>query len=220
MALATSQLPRPLPLITVARVSNDKWTFFRAFLRSPRVIASVIPSSTFLQRRVISVADPASARVVVELGAGTGVITRSLLRAMDADANLLVIERTAVFVRNLQRIKDHRLDIVHGCASSIGEEMNSRDLLPADAVISGIPFTTLPDELASKIIDAVYDALRPGGRFIAYQFTSRVADHAWPVMGTPEIQHEFRNVPPLRVFVWRKPGHAGEDRDRYGTTVV
>ena len=188
----------------MTQMDNENWTFFREFLRSPRVVASVIPSSTFLEGRVIKAADPAAARAVVEFGAGTGVITRALLRAMQAEARLLVIERTVGFVKQLEQIEDRRLDVVHGCASSIGEELGRRNLAHADAVISGIPFSTLPEGLARDIIDAVNGALRPGGRFVAYQFTGRVADYARPVMGAPEVEHELLNVPPMRVFVWRR----------------
>ena len=123
---------------------------------------------------------------------------------MDAEAHLLVIERTAIFVEQLRQIEDRRLDVVHGCASSVGEEMDRRGLPPADAVVSGIPFSTLSEGVAREIIDALYDALRPGGRFVAYQFSSRVADYARPVLGAPEVEHELRNIPPMRVFVWRK----------------
>jgi phospholipid N-methyltransferase len=185
-------------------MGNENWTFFREFLKSPRVVASVIPSSPFLESRVVKAADPATARAVVELGAGTGVITRPLLKALDAEAHLLVIERTEAFARQLRQIEDRRLDVVHGCASAIGAEMNRRGLPPADAVISGIPFSTLPEALAQNIICALYDCLRPGGRFVAYQFSSRVAEYARPVMGAPQVEHELRNVPPMRVFVWQK----------------
>ena len=153
-------------------------------------------------------ADPASARLVVELGAGTGGVTRSLLREMDANAQLLAIERNADFVKKLKQIQDSRLDIVHGCASSLGEEMKRRGLPSADAVISGIPFSTLSGAIAAATIHAIYGALCPGGRFVAYQFRSRVADYARPVMGAPQVEHVMRNVPPLRVFVWHKQDHA------------
>jgi hypothetical protein len=55
---------------------------------------------------------------------------------------------------------------------------------------------------------AANDALAPGGRFVAYQFTDRVADYAKPVMGLPEVEIEFVNVPPIRLFIWRKDGAA------------
>ena len=200
-------------------MGSANWTFFQGFLKSPRVVASMVPSSTFLEQRVVNAADPATARFVVELGAGTGGITRSLLQAMDARARLLAIERTAEFVEKLEQIHDSRLDVVHGCASSIGAEMIGQGYPSADAVVSGIPFSTLPEDLAVKIIAAVHEALGPQGRFIAYQFSSRVADYARPLMGPPEVEHELRNVPPLRVFVWRKEGWADEGSVLNGAAV-
>lgn len=194
---------------------NENWTFFQAFLKSPRVVASVIPSSSFLERRVVRAADPATARVLVELGGGTGGITRSLLGAMDEEARLIVIERTAAFIENLERNTDPRLEIVHGCASAIGEELEHRGYPAADVVISGIPFSTMPRDLAGEIVTAVHEALAPGGRFVAYQFSHRVVDFTRPVMGIPDVEHELRNVPPLKIFTWRKDGaaHANSHRN-------
>jgi phospholipid N-methyltransferase len=185
---------------------NDNWTFFQAFLRSPQVVASVIPSSSFVERRVVRAADAMRASVVVELGGGTGGITRSLLKATGSHSRLLVIERTAEFIEHLQMIGDSRLDVVHGCASSIGAELQRRGYPAADSVISGIPFSTMPEALGVEIIAAVHDALAPGGRFVAYQFTDRVVDYARPVMGAPAVEYELCNVPPLRLFTWRKEG--------------
>jgi phosphatidylethanolamine/phosphatidyl-N-methylethanolamine N-methyltransferase len=189
-------------------MARDNWTFLQAFLKSPRVVASVFPSSSFLERRVVRAADVGSARAVVELGAGTGGITRSLLEAMGEDGRLIAIERTAAFVEGLGRIGDARLDIVHGCASTLGAQLQQRGLPAADAVVSGIPFSTLPKALAASIVEAIDAALAPGGRFVAYQFTDRVAAYTRPVMGKPAVEHEMRNVPPVRVFTWRKNGGA------------
>ena len=185
-------------------MNRKNWTFFREFIKSPRVVASVTPSSAFVERRVVRASDAASSSVVVELGAGTGGTTRSLLQAMNAHAHLLAIDCTADFVEKLQQIEDSRLEVVHGCASTIGAELERHGYSAADAVISGIPFSTLPTELAADIIAEVHRALRPGGKFVAYQFSERVADYARPVMGSPDVQHELRNVPPVRVFTWRK----------------
>jgi len=198
-------------------MGSENWTFFRAFLKSPRVVASIIPSSSYLERRVVRAADLASASVVVELGAGTGGVTRALLQAMSPQARLLAIERTAVFVENLRRIDGTRLDVVHGCASSIGAQLKRSGYSAADAVVSGIPFSTLPESLASAILAAVHSALSPGGRFVAYQFVDRVVDYAEPLLGEPEVEHELRNLPPLRVFTWRKAAGPEEGR-RHNST--
>lgn len=185
-------------------MSTGGWTFFQAFLKSPRVVASMIPSSPFLERRLVKAAHLATANTIVELGSGTGGTTRALLSAMGADSRLLAIERTAEFVEALEQIDDPRLAVVHGCASELVGELQRHELGSADAVISGIPFSTLPEELARSIIEEVHRALRPQGRFVAYQFTDRVADYARPVFGRPRVEREMRNVPPLRVFTWVK----------------
>ena len=185
-------------------MGNGNWTFFKAFLKSPLVVGSVIPSSTSLEQRVVTAADVATARLVVELGPGMGGITRALLAAMGPEAQLLAIERTPEFAENLRRIDDNRLEVMHGCASSIGEEIRNRSFPLADAVVSGIPFSTMPEALGRDIISAIQGALAPGGRFVAYQISSRVADYAQPLLGAPLIAHELRNVPPLRVFTWCK----------------
>jgi hypothetical protein len=62
----------------------------------------------------------------------------------------------------------------------------------------------MPEPLARRIIQAVHGALVPGGRFVAYQFSDRVADYARPVLGAPAVEHELYNIPPMRVFTWQK----------------
>lgn len=185
-------------------MNSANWTFFRAFLKSPRVVASLIPSSPLLERRVVKASHVATARVVVELGSGTGGTTRALLAAMATDARLLAIERTGAFVDGLRRIDDPRLEVVHGCASTLVAELERLGWGSADAVISGIPFSTLPAELAHTIIREVHRSLSAEGRFVAYQFTDRVADYADRELGRPDVQHEPFNVPPLKVFTWVK----------------
>jgi len=185
-------------------MTSANWTFFQAFLKSPKTVASMIPSSPFLERRVARAAGLASATTVVELGAGTGGTTRAMLAAMPADARLIAIERTAEFVGPLEAIGDPRLTVVNGCASAIVAELERLGLHRADAVVSGIPFSTLPPELASTIAREVHRALKPHGRFVAYQFTDKVADFSRPVFGQPRVEHELRNVPPLKVFTWQR----------------
>jgi len=185
-------------------MTSANWTFFQAFLKSPKVVASMIPSSPFLERRVARAAGLESATTVVELGAGTGGTTRAMLAAMPAHARLIAIERTPEFVGPLEAIGDPRLTVVNGCASTIVAELERLGLDHADAVVSGIPFSTLPPELAATIAREVHRGLKPQGRFVAYQFTDRVADFARPVFGRPRVEHEIRNVPPLKVFTWQR----------------
>src|SRR5712691_11531137 len=92
---------------------DDRLVFFQEFLKNPRQIGSITPSSSFLERRIVQIAGIASARLVVELGAGTGGTTRAILDAMGPDARLLVVEINRHFAALLARIGDPRLVVGH-----------------------------------------------------------------------------------------------------------
>lgn len=175
--------------------------FFKSFLEKPKEVGSVIPSSRFLERRVARAARLESAKVVVELGPGTGGTTRALLRHLAPDARLVAIEinpRLAEQVR--ARIQDPRLGVYTGCAADIREALRAHGLGAPDVVVSGIPFSTMPRELALQILREVRDALPAGGLFVAYQVRDRVKVLGRTVFGEPRSELEVRNVPPMRVY--------------------
>ena len=180
--------------------------FFRGFLRNPEQVGSIIPSSRFLERRIISLAELGSARVVVELGPGTGGTTRAILAAMPAASRLLAIELEPRFGEILESIDDPRLVAHIGSAAELSSILRHHGLERPDVVISGIPFSTMPREVGTAVIEAVRDNLAPGGRFVAYQFRGHVGRLARPVLGKPDVVFEFLNVPPMRLYQWRTVG--------------
>lgn len=189
--------------------SGDRMAFLRGFLARPREVASVAPSSRFLERRVVLASEVAAARCVVELGPGTGGTTRALLRALGPRARLLAIELNPEFCARLrQRIRDPRLLLQAGSAESLGDYLARHGLPAPDAVISGIPFSTMPDDAAQRIAAAIDASLAPGGRFVAYQLRPHVASYLAPHLGAPLQVWEWRNLPPMRVFRWVKGADA------------
>jgi len=183
----------------------DALTFFRAFLKAPPVVASAVSSSKLLEQRIVRSARISDASLVIELGAGTGGTTRALLGAMPTESKLMVFETIDTFVEGLAVVDDARLDVVHDCASTMSAALADRHLDGVDAIVSGIPFSTLPPETARAIIEQIRAVLKPGGRFVAYQFTAAVRDYGRPVLGEPTVQVEWVNIPPTRVFTWVKP---------------
>jgi len=181
--------------------------FFKGFLRNPKEVGSVIPSSRFLTRRVLRCGDVESARVIVELGSGTGVLTREILRRMPSDARLLAIEINPEFIEHLRRkISDPRLSLYHGSAADMEKALEQIGCESADLVVSGIPFSTLERGLGRRTLEAAKRVLAPSGRFVAYQFRSHVRRMAEPLFGPAEIHPELLNLPPMRVYVWRREG--------------
>lgn len=179
--------------------------FLRGFLREPGQVASVIPSSRFLEQRIVEASNLAAARRVVELGPGTGGTTRTFLRHLGPDAQLLSIELSPYFHELLGQIADPRFINHLGSADDFTEILEQHGMGPPDVVISGIPFSKIPDTVATRVVQAVMDNLAEGGRFIAYQFRADVALITNPIMGMPaSCLLELRNIPPMRVYSWFK----------------
>ncbi|MVQ31299.1 MULTISPECIES: class I SAM-dependent methyltransferase [Ramlibacter] len=184
---------------------RDNLEFLRGFLRNPAQVGSVIPSSHRLEQRLVRSAKVASARTVVELGPGTGGTTAALLQAMPAGARLLAIELDPTFHQHLmQMLHDPRLFLEVGSAERLAEFVAARRLPAPDAIVSGIPFSTMPADVADAIARSVAATLRPGGRFVAYQVRAHVAAYTTPHLGVPDRQWELVNIPPVRVFTWTK----------------
>lgn len=146
---------------------------------------------------------------MVELGPGTGSTTQAILQALPKHSRLLAIEIDPEFVSLLRSDPDPKLMVHQGSAVQIREALAAHGLPQPDAVISGIPFSTMPNELGRQILRTVWTCLAPGGRFVAYQFRDRVAQLGRDLFGPPVTEWVFLNVPPLRVYSWRKPLHPG-----------
>ena len=189
---------------TLRPQQDDRLAFLKGFLRQPGDVGSVIPSSRFLERKMVRMAGVAQADSVIELGPGTGGTTRAILSAMPESATLLAIELDPMFADQVRNIDDRRLIVHQGSAEHLAELIAAHRLRAPNAILSGIPFSTMPEAVGTRIIEAIRDVLAPGGCFVAYQFRSAVADRARPILGEPEVSPEFLNIPPMRVYRWRK----------------
>ena len=199
-------LPTSQDALPAASGTGDRLAFLMGFVRDPSGVGSVVPSSHRLERRLVNNARIAEARTVVELGPGTGGTTRAFLKAMSPQSRLLSIELDPVFHSRLARTaRDPRHFAECASAERIAELLAARRLPAPDAIVSGIPFSTMPQDVGERIAAAVSAVLAPGGRFVAYQVRPRVAEFTSPHLGVPKFEWEAWNIPPMRVFTWVKP---------------
>jgi len=189
---------------SVNTLTNDRFAFFQEFLKHPLQIGSIIPSSRFLERRIVDAAVIASAKTIVELGSGTGGTTRAILRAMPPHARLLSIEINPYFHDLVNNIEDNRLIAHFGSACGLKEIISMYGLGAPEVIISGIPFSTMNRKEGSQIIEAVSSLLAPNGRFVAYQVSKRVVTLCRPFLGAEQIMLELLNIPPMHVYKWDK----------------
>lgn len=195
-----------IPTRQALQPSGGRIEFLKGFLRNPKEVGSVVPSSRFLTRRVLECGAVDKARMIVELGPGTGVFTGEILKRMRPNAKLVAVEINPTFVRMLRsNYPDPRLSVYEGSASDLEKALIEAGTSQADLVVSGIPFSTLAHETRRATLEAARRVLGPGGYFVAYQVRSHVRRFAEPVFGPGETHREFLNLPPMRIYVWQRP---------------
>jgi phospholipid N-methyltransferase len=186
---------------TTASRRRQVLLFARNFFKHPRMLGSIIPSSRFLVSDLMRQIDWRRARVVVEYGPGVGNITAEVLKHLRADGHMIVFETNDDFVEFLRAsIPDRRLTVVHGSAADVGRVLAEMGLEKADYVISGIPFSTMPEAVSTEIVRATRQSLRPGGRFLVYQFSREVLRFLKAEF--QEIREAFEplNILPARLY--------------------
>ncbi len=165
------------------------------------MLGSLIPSSRFLVKQLLRDIQWRDVRVIVEYGPGIGTISGEILKRIRPDATLVVFEVNDDFVRVLkQRYDDPRLRIVHRSAAEVTDVLREMGLAPADCVVAGIPFSIMSEEDRRAVLRNTYEALRPGGSFLVYQFSGRVLSDLEEIFGEVRQQFEPRNILPARLF--------------------
>lgn len=144
--------------------------FLAQFLRHPLRVGSLVPSSPLLARSLIPDGLLAEARLVVELGPGTGVVTGELIRVKPLSCRYLGIELNRSFVRLLQeRFPSEQFH--HGDAAVLSDILTAYGHGRADIIVSSIPLTNLPERRALSVIDVFASCLEDGGTFTTYIYS-------------------------------------------------
>ncbi len=138
------------------------------FLRRPLMTGAVAASSRRLAYAMTEGIGLERARTVAELGPGTGVFTDAILARLAPDARLVAIELNPVLAARLSATRhDPRLTVVQGTAAELAAEVGYELV---DAVVSGLPWTVMPQDRRGHILDAVTEVLAPGGRFTTFAY--------------------------------------------------
>lgn len=179
--------------------------FLREFLRQPMQLGTFVPSSRFLERRVVRIAEVHRARVVVELGAGVGGITSRALERLPDRSSLVAVELSSPLARVLRTWDDPRLIVHEGSAEDFRAVLGESQLPRPDVIICGIPLSVMPRAQAASLMNDAWESLSPGGRLVVYQFRRDVERIATFSAYAPAVEVEPLNIPPLRVYCWSKP---------------
>ena len=185
---------------------DETLLFLGQMTRRMRVLGTAVPSGPVVARAMArAVGDIPEHQVILELGPGTGSFTRELVRRFPKN-RIVAIEFVEAFSKHLTKSLPS-VTVIHGCASELHAHLEKQNIHPADvaAVVSGLPFLTLPKELSSKIMASIETILQPGRRFVQITFSKR----AWKRFEMPGFTREsarrvWRNVPPAIVMTFSR----------------
>jgi phosphatidylethanolamine/phosphatidyl-N-methylethanolamine N-methyltransferase len=183
---------------------DDEVRFLRSWIEKPLHMGAVMPSGRVLARTMAKYVDVRSSGPVVELGPGTGAITNALIEHGVDQKRLVLVEYNPGFCA-LLRDRYPQATVVQGDAYALRDTLWDVLAVPASAVVSGLPLVTKPMLTRLKLMRDAFGALAPGAPFV--QFTYSVAPpipKSLPGVSTEASERIWMNLPPARVWVYRK----------------
>ncbi len=186
------------------RAARNASLFFRRWLANPLQMGSVIPSSNTFCRLIAERVERAPNEVVVELGAGTGVVTRALLAAGVPADKLVVVEIVPDMAEHLRRSLPG-VRVVCGDAFELPRVLAEAGSPAVGDVVCGIPLVMLPIEQQRRIVGAMLAASPRGFLHLSYCITSPLPRERLALAGG-RLAYTFRNLPPGGVWRYRAAG--------------
>ena len=181
--------------------------FWSSWLRSPISVGAIAPSSAFLARSIAAQIDPHHPGWVVELGAGSGVITRALLHAGVKPERLLVVERD----RRMCKLLKHSFPeahVVHGDAQELEELLAKHHVHKINTIVSCLPLLIFPKPVYTRIVEQMLAALTPYSRLIQFTYGARSSIRkrmlARAHVAATHRQRVWLNVPPATIWIYEK----------------
>jgi phosphatidylethanolamine/phosphatidyl-N-methylethanolamine N-methyltransferase len=183
---------------------KESLLFLAQAIRHWRTAGTFTQSRPALARAIAdAVGDVADGQVLLELGPGTGVVTRELIRRFPR-ARVIAVEVLGAFASRLEQAMPE-VTVVRGCASQLEAHLAERGVDPEEvaAVVSGLPMLSLPGDLPRRILASVSAVLRPGRRYVQFTYFKR----AWRRFTLDGFRGLARrrvwlNVPPAYVLTF------------------
>lgn len=175
--------------------------FFIEYLKSPRTVGAVAPSSEKLAEKMVCDLDFKNAQCIVEYGPGTGVFTDKLIKSKQPDTLLILLEHNKGFCQQLED-RYHGNDniiILNDSAENVDKYLEKYNIKKVDYVVSGLPFASLPKSVSNVILKKTKTILKKDGFFITFQYTLLRKEFISRYFKDIELQRVLLNVPPAYV---------------------
>ncbi|MDO8948217.1 MAG: rRNA adenine N-6-methyltransferase family protein [Desulfocapsaceae bacterium] len=196
-----------------AFLSSPSALFSRALLANPRAMGAACPSSLKLARTIADlVIPPDNDSLILELGGGTGIVTKALLQNGVAPNKLVVVELDRLLARHLkQQFPD--VAVIQGNAVKLCQLCNRYERR-IGTVVSSLPLLSLPSSSVATLGVEIQKMLGPKGSLV--QYTYRLNNRPSPLaayLDRVSTQTVWCNMPPAKIEVFRARAPLAETSD-------
>jgi phospholipid N-methyltransferase len=166
--------------------------------KNMRQTGSIVESSPFLIRKMLHKIDFSRDIHVVELGAGSGCVTKSLLRKLNRQSRLTAFEINPNLFKKVSRhINDPRFTCINDNVENMLDYLGHESV---DYIVSALPLANIHQQPKHRILDSCYKALKPNGRYTQFQYSA--ADLGLIKRKFPKFDCGFTllNIPPALIY--------------------
>jgi len=184
---------------------DDEIRFFKGWMDGPKAVGSIVPTSAVTSRRMASVIDTTSGLPVLELGPGTGVVTKAILERGVSPNKLVCVEYSDDFVSHVRRLFPG-VNVIQGDAFDLDSTLGPLADQTFDCVVSGIPLLNFPMPERIALIEDLLGRI-PAGRPVV-QITYGPRSPVAPGRGNyvvEKLDFVVRNIPPAHLWLYRRP---------------
>ena len=184
---------------------QEKVAFFKEAVKSFKTSGTLMQSSRFLVKRILSKIDYTNSKLIVEYGSGNGIITKELLKNIEPSTTIICFEVNEVFYNKLKKIDHKQLIVLNTSAENIQQEIEKFGFKKVDNFISSLPLTMLPKDLSERIIENSHKVLKEDGRFVQFQYSTLFLKQFKAIFkGKVKLDFEPLNLPPAFLYICEK----------------
>ena len=183
---------------------DDELKFFKGWIDKPRAVGSIVPTSSITAARMASIVDTKSGLPVLEVGPGTGVITKAILKRGVKPATLYTVEYSHDFVTHLRR-NYPGVNVIEGDGFNLDDTLGDMRDTMFDSVVSGVPLLNFPVARRVAYLENLLKRI-PHGRPVV-QLTYGPKSPIPPGLGNYTVERFhfiLRNIPPTQLWIYRR----------------
>ena len=177
-----------------------KIQFIKESLKSLKEVGTIFPSSKFVVDKMVAPINFKKKLIILELGSGSGVITKKLLENMSCDSQLICFETNKKFYQELKKINNEKMILINESAEMMESYLNEFDIDNVDYIVSSVPLVSLPKEITNKILSVSVEILGKSGKLIQLQYTKLLDKRLKSYYNQIDIQFTHKNYLPAFIY--------------------